>query len=49
MTDLNILGINLTDDEYSTVNTAVICHYGTDWNNLSVTEKQDIIHDIIGR
>lgn len=49
MAGTNILGIDLNEIEYLTVNTTIINHYGTNWSNLSVTEKQDIIHDIIGR
>jgi hypothetical protein len=49
MSDCNVLGIDLTNDEYSTVNTAVVYHYGETWNEYTAAEKQEIIHNIIGR
>lgn len=49
MSEYNILGIELNYDEYSLVNANIANFHATSWNRYTVIEKQNIIHDIIGR
>ena len=49
MSEYNISGIELNHAEYAVVNSTIINFHATSWNRYTVVEKQDIIHDIIGR
>jgi len=45
----NILGIELTPDEYAIVNANIVNFHALTWDIKTNAEKQKIIHDIINR